>query len=65
MVQRIPNPGESSLDLAAAASNCCSSSNHMRAEIEGQEVIDVVNQLSQVLPRLQDAMTRRRNPEVG
>jgi plasmid replication initiation protein len=66
MVQRIPNPGEASSELAEATSNCCSSSNHMRVTaVESQEVIEVVNQLSTLMPRLRQALTRPGASEVG
>jgi hypothetical protein len=65
MVQHITNPGEAQSELAAAADNCCSSSNHMRVTaVESQEITEVVNQLSTLMPRLHAAI-RRGHSETG
>jgi hypothetical protein len=66
MVENIQNPGEASSERAEAASTCCSSSNHMQAiAVEPQEITEVVSQLSRALPRLQQALTRRRTSDEG
>lgn len=66
MVEHISNPGEASLEQTAAGDNCCSSSNHMRVTaVESKEITEVVNQLSALMPRLRQAVTRPGGSEVG